>query len=134
MEPCIAMRKPKQFDDHPAPFEPPVYRGVCTHVVDGDTFDLMIDLGLYQYAYESVRLAGIDTPEIFRPADETELARGHAAKAAVEALILDQPVLLRTHRDRTTFGRFVADVHFLEGGEWRDLATWLREEGHAKEA
>ena len=34
-----------------------------TKVVDGDTIDVVIDLGFDIYKHERVRIAGIDTPE-----------------------------------------------------------------------
>ena len=34
-----------------------------TKVLDGDTIDVVIDLGFYLYKKERVRIAGVDTPE-----------------------------------------------------------------------
>ena len=45
-----------------------------TKVVDGDTIDVVIDLGFDIYKHERVRIAGIDTPEkCTRDLDEKEL-------------------------------------------------------------
>ena len=48
-------RKPSVLQDHPVDFADAkaagLYRAVCQYVVDGDTADFLIDLGLYQYAY-----------------------------------------------------------------------------------
>ena len=128
----MSSRKPIEFVEHPQPFEPPVYRAFCRHVVDADTFDVMVDLGLYQFAYATVRLRGVDTPEIFRPKSEEERRRGHEAKAFVEEMLLNRPCRMRTHRDAQTFGRFVADVEVFDGEAWRDLAGMLREHGFEK--
>lgn len=128
-------RKPKEFEEHPTSFteaqDDGLVRGICLHVTDGDTADFLLDLGWLQYAYETVRLRGIDTPEIYRPENDEELAAGQEAKGFVESLVLDQPVLIRSYKDKTTFGRFVADVwYYTDGGNTRGLADRLREEGY----
>lgn len=129
------MRKPPAFRNHPVSYieakDAGAYRAVCQHVVDGDTFDFFIDLGVYSYAYETVRLAGLDTPEVYgRYATEA----GKAAKAWCERYLLGKPCLVYTGKDTTTFGRFVAEVIVVEpdGTRW-NLTTGLREAGHEKE-
>lgn len=124
-------RKPVEFDGHPMPYPGPIFRAHVRHVVDGDTLDALVDLGFNAYAYVVVRLRSIDTPEIYRPQDEEEREAGHRAKARVEALVMDRPVRLKTWKDKTTFGRYVADVEHYTDGEWRDLAGTLRAEGFA---
>ena len=42
------------------------YMAKLGRVVDGDTMDVVIDLGFYVELRERVRLAGMDTPEIYR--------------------------------------------------------------------
>jgi len=125
-------RKPIEFSEHPAAFDDVraqgLYRAHCRYVVDGDTFDVLIDLGFQNYAYEALRLRDVDTPEI--RGDERE--RGLAAKARVQELILDTPVLVRSFKDVETFGRFVADVLYWKEGEWLDLGETLVSEGHVK--
>ena len=127
------MRKPAEFRAHWMPFPvDPEYRAVVKHIVDGDTFDVFVDLGLYDYAYATVRLASIDTPEVNSGTDEDK-RRGRAAKARVSELILGKPVMLRTYKDTQTFGRFVAEVFYqgADGGLY-NLAETLEAEGHAK--
>lgn len=41
------------------------YKAKILNVVDGDTFDMDIDLGFNIHIHERVRLLGIDTPEKF---------------------------------------------------------------------
>ena len=41
------------------------YRARLGRVVDGDTIDVLIELGFYVTLRERVRLEGIDTPEIY---------------------------------------------------------------------
>ncbi len=61
------------------------YRAKRDRVVDGDTMDVVIDLGFYVEMRERVRLAGIDTPEIYRvPKNSEEYKKGMEAKEYVE--------------------------------------------------
>lgn len=118
------MRRLEEFHNHSYPVNN-VYRGSCKYIVDGDTFDFLVDLGFYTYSYVAVRLLGLDTPELNTDA-------GKAAKARAYELILNKPVRLITYKDAQTFGRFVADVFFhLDGVEVR-LADILRAEGFIK--
>lgn len=139
-------RKPEEFTSFPVSFEEAreagLTRAVCRHVVDGDTQDFLLDAGWLLYAYETVRLRGIDTPEIYRPKSQAEREHGQEVRAFVERLILNQPCLVQTYKDRTSFGRFEADVwHRASGGDlvvgavaWARLADTLREAGFEKRA
>lgn len=80
------------------------YQAHCTNVVDGDTIDVVIDLGFSISHTLRVRLAGIDTPE-----------RGQAgyqlAKETLRSLVLDQDLTIRTQKDRQEkFGRYLAEL------------------------
>jgi endonuclease YncB( thermonuclease family) len=91
------MRRPIEFQGFVLSYEQArnmgFFRGYCHHVVDGDTFDVLIDLGLGKYAYDTIRLYGIDTPEINSGAPD-ERARGQLARQLTSSLILDNQVLL----------------------------------------
>lgn len=108
-------RKPPMFEKHPVSYMDAksnnLVRAVCFYVVDGDTADFLLDLGWYQYAYKSLRFRGINTPEIRGTTGKT-LATALAAKQRVEELLLNQPVVVRSHKQQVTFERFVADVYF----------------------
>ena len=122
---------PDTFKAHPAPRpERMQLRARITRIVDGDTFDCEIEALPHIAALERVRLAGIDTPEIFGPNKDPE--RGQAAVAFVEEKIGDGWVMLMLHAQRVTLGRVVADVFYHDGHTFRDLANALREAGHAK--
>lgn len=114
-------RKPPVFERHPARYtdaiENGVSRGFCHYVSDGDTADFLLDLGYYQYAYTSLRLLGIDTPELHGTTGQ-ERKTAFQAKLRTEQLILNKPVLVRTYKDTTSFERFIAAVYFaLDEGE-----------------
>ncbi len=98
-----------------------IYRAVVTRVIDGDTYITRIDLGFRASLEISLRLHGVDCPEM--PTDE-----GKAATAFVRALLTNSPVLVQTYRDQRTFARWVADV-WIDG---QSLAEVLVAAGHAK--
>ncbi len=91
-----------------------MYEYKCTvqRVVDGDTIDVILDLG-FSVSYKSrVRLYGIDTPES-RTRDKDEKARGKlASKFLKTAIELADSVVIRTElRDsRGKFGRVLGTV------------------------
>jgi len=91
-----------------------MYEYNCTveRVVDGDTIDVVLDLG-FDILYKSrVRLYGIDTPES-RTRDKDEKARGKMAGAFLEEAIEDgEKVIIQTKLkdSRGKFGRILGDV------------------------
>ncbi len=66
-------------------FEGP-YSAEVVRVIDGDTIDVNVALWPGLRAEYSVRVRGIDAPEIFRPDCEREKELGEAAKARAEKL------------------------------------------------
>ena len=87
-----------------------------TKVVDGDTIDVIIDMG-FDIMYKSrVRLFGIDTPES-RTRNLDEKKRGLLAKKYLqEALKAGKTLSIKTYKDNETgkFGRILGDV-FIDG-------------------
>jgi micrococcal nuclease len=86
------------------------YKAELVRVVDGDTVDLIIDLGFDTSRRERFRLYGIDAPEM-----NTEA--GKAAKRwFIEALsalgtIYVQTIQLETKAKRDKYGRFLAVLY-----------------------
>ena len=80
------------------------FRGIeITKVLDGDTIDVLIDLGFDLYKKERVRIAGVDTPEK-RTRDLEEKALGIDAtnwlKEKLEGAIAgDDDLIIRTELD-----------------------------------
>ena len=91
-----------------------MYEYSCTveRVVDGDTIDVVLDLG-FDILYKSrVRLYGIDTPES-RTRDKDEKARGKLAGAFLKnAIDNGTKVVIQTKLkdSRGKFGRVLGDV------------------------
>ena len=87
-----------------------VYKASVIRVVDGDTVDLIIDLGFDTSRKERFRLYGVDAPEM-----QTEACK--AAKAwLIEALqpleaIYVQTIQLSTKAKRDKYGRFLAVLY-----------------------
>ena len=70
-----------------------------TKVIDGDTVDVVIDLGFDLSKKERVRLAGIDTPES-RTRDAEEKVFGLEAKAYLtERLEGSEGLIVKTEKD-----------------------------------
>jgi len=112
------------------------YRGEVTNVVDGDTVDIMFDLGLNIFVKQRIRLYGIDTPEIFGLRKESEeYQRGIEAKEFVSERVLNKRVWIKTHKDKTgKYGRYLADIFIQdENGKHASVGKLLLEEGLAKE-
>ena len=90
------------------------YRARCVHVVDGDTFDLRLDLGFgLEHRRLRVRLLGADTPEL-RSGTAAERAEGKRVRAFVESWLTASPSewpLTVTTAKADGFGRWLAGVH-----------------------
>ena len=118
-----------------------IYKAELIRVVDGDTVDLIIDLGFDTQRKERFRLYGIDAPEM-------NTAEGKAAKAWLIGIlgpygaIYVQTIQLETKAKRDKYGRFLAVLY----DELPTLIPIMREpihpssinakmivEGHAKE-
>lgn len=111
------------------------YRATLVRVIDGDTFVLDIDCGFHITKRETIRLFGIDCPEI-------GTAEGKRAKQFTTEWFGHHAlgVRIQTHRNEAgevlTFGRWVAKVYGLDlvGGAQNDLAEALRTAGFVKVA
>jgi micrococcal nuclease len=118
-----------------------IYKAELIRVVDGDTVDLIIDLGFDTLRKERFRLYGIDAPEM-------NTAAGKEAKAWLIGVlgpygaIYVQTIQLSTQAKRDKYGRFLAVLY----DELPTLVPIMREpihpasinvkmvvEGHAKE-
>lgn len=109
-------------------------------VVDGDTIDVVIDLGFDVCTKQRVRLLGIDTPES-RTSDKIEKAFGLLSKKKLKEWCMkavaserdDIEIELRCPEadSRGKFGRVLAEVWVREDGSWTNVNKWLCDEGYA---
>lgn len=104
------------------------YKAKVVRVVDGDTYDMEVDLGFGIRFQARFRLRDVDTPETWRPKSDAEREHGERATARVKELIEGKEVTIYSHK-LGIYGRYSADV-YLTGGI--NLADLLREEGLEK--
>jgi micrococcal nuclease len=95
------------------------------NVVDGDTYDFRVDLGLDVSREERIRLIGLDTPEV--RGDDKE--RGFAATDAAIEFFESCPCTIESEGDRGKYGRLLADVRNKDGVL---ISEFLRVRGHVK--
>ena len=122
-------RKPSEFVGHPWEFPGGIYRAYCHHVVDGDTFDALVDLGLFQYAYQPFRLKDYNAYEINKLAERPQ---GLLDQLALTRLIAHKPIEIRTFKDAMSFDRFIATVFVKVDGNLVDVVQYLRDAGYGK--
>lgn len=105
------------------------YEATVTRVVDGDTLDLIIDLGLDVFHNVRVRLYGVNTPETYGVSkDSSEYRRGSEAADYVRFNCEKREVRVKTIKDRKgKYGRYLAVVFFKTGETWHNLNQQLVE-------
>jgi len=92
------------------------YKATCVRVVDGDTLDLEIDLGLNIFSRQRVRLYGIDTPETYGvKKGSEEYEAGKKAAARVSEYIYNADLWIKTIEDKTgKYGRYLAEIYKID--------------------
>jgi micrococcal nuclease len=101
------------------------------NVVDGDTIDVIIDLGFDILFSSRVRLAGIDTPES-RTTDKAEKALGIEAKEYLKKQLKDaKSVVIRTEKMDSSekYGRILGWVYV--NGDSESLNNKMINDGYA---
>jgi len=105
-----------------------IYQATLERVVDGDTVDIVIDLGFSTFRKERIRLYGIDAPEI-----NTEA--GKLAKGFVEEWFWDNPKFFietivaegKNVSKRDKYGRYLGTI----ASTYRALSEWVTDEVQA---
>ena len=101
------------------------------NVVDGDTIDVLIDLGFDILFASRVRLAGIDTPES-RTRDLKEKALGLESKEYLKKALKDaKSVVIKTEKMNSTekFGRILGWIYV--NGDTVSLNDMMINDGYA---
>lgn len=116
------MKALPEFADHPWSLDehPPRYRAHVFNVVDGDTFDCVVDLGFGDYRVIRVRVLGMNSAEMHAK-DPGERVKAQAAKAAATDRLQGKPIVLETQKDEQTFDRWLARVWY-----WPEAASLQR--------
>lgn len=102
-----------------------------TNVVDGDTIDVVIDLGFDISFTSRVRLAGIDTPES-RTTDKVEKALGLESKEYLKkAIKAAKTVVIKTEKMDSSekYGRILGWVYL--DGSGNSINHEMIEKGYA---
>ncbi len=110
------------------PFVPPITSGYTIKVYDGDTITIVSRLPydtspFYKF---SVRLHGIDTPEI-KGSSAMEKLKAVEAKNALSELVLHKTVNLKNVATEK-YGRVLADIYTEDG---LHVNQWLIDKGYA---
>jgi micrococcal nuclease len=91
------------------------YNAIIQKVVDGDTMEIAIDLGLSVWIHdEKIRLYGINTPEVFGVKKGTpEWEEGNKASEFVKSILKEKDeILIQTIKDKQEkYGRYLALVY-----------------------
>ena len=112
-----------------------VRRAKIVRLVDGDTVDVDIDLGMAITTRQRLRLFGINTPEVRGP----EKASGHAATQHLADLLVEfrhegeWDLVVQTYKDKKgKYGRYLADlIGVEEDGNPVNLNERMVTDGHA---
>ena len=92
-----------------------MYQYVATvkHIVDGDTVDMLVDLGFNVSTLVRFRLEGINAPEMTGGAREL----GKAARGHLDALLASAQLgLIRVDsKGRDKYGRWIAQLQYADG-------------------
>lgn len=92
------------------------YKAIVLNVVDGDTFDLDIDVGFNIHVYKRVRLLDIDCPEKNARNGEKEKAAGLYVTEWAKKEFLGKEVRIKSWKGTDSFGRYLVDLFV----EWDD--------------
>ena len=101
-----------------------LYRAKVDRIIDGDTFDVTIDLGFRITTYQRLRLAFVDTPEL----RGKERPEGLKVKEYVQSLIEGKYVMIESFKVGK-YGRYICEV-YLDKEE--RLSEHLLNKGMAK--
>lgn len=116
------------------------YRARLLKIIDGDTLEVEIDLGMLVFHRTRLRLLGINTPETFGvKKDSAEYLAGMEAKNKLQGLLgitiaMQSTIIVETIKDKTEkYGRYLANVYALEdtvSQQWICINDKMKEYGY----
>lgn len=89
------------------------YKAIVDRVVDGDTLDLVIDLGFKITTHQRIRLAKINTPETYNvKKGSEEYKKGIISKEYVEKRLAanSNEVIIETDKLTGKYGRYIGTI------------------------
>ena len=115
------------------------YKAKVIKVVDGDTLDVMVDLGFYTWVKKRIRLSGLNAYEV-RTRNKTEKKKGLAAKARVKKVLeSNNNEIILISFGVGKYGRCLGEIKvekdYIKSEKYhgKSLNEMLIKEGHAKE-
>ena len=93
------------------------YKAKVERVVDGDTFDVVIDLGFKITTNQRIRMARINTPETYNvKRDSEEYQKGLASKQYMEHRLAanNYEIELETEKVTEKYGRYIGTVRLAD--------------------
>ena len=109
------------------------YKANVERIVDGDTIDVVIDLGFKITTFQRIRLAKINTPETYNvKKDSAEYQNGMLSKLYVEQRIAanNNEIQLETEKVQEKYGRYIGTIWLADSTT--SLNDELVEKGFAK--
>tara|TARA_R110002020_G_scaffold437738_1_gene648025 strand:+ start:21 stop:377 length:357 start_codon:yes stop_codon:yes gene_type:complete len=100
-------------------------------IVDGDTIDVMIDLGFNTHIKRRIRMYGINAPES-RTRDLEEKARGLASKERLTEMLEEDNIIMKSH-GKGKYGRVLGELFVKKENEYISINELLVKEGFAEE-
>lgn len=111
------------------------YNAEILEVLDGDTYDVRVDLGFYASSTVRIRLKDFDTPETFKPRNDAELKHGTQAKNAAKRLLTPGTKVVVCSAKMSIYGRFEADIYYIDkSGKQCSVRDYMTSRGYAKRA
>lgn len=80
-----------------------IHNADLVRVVDGDTYELLVELDFRVRVTVRARIRGYDCPERNTP-------EGKAAKLTALQLLQTHPIIIRSYKDQRSFERWICDV------------------------
>lgn len=109
------------------------YKARVERIVDGDTIDVVIDLGFKITTNQRIRLAGINTPETYNvKKDSEEYKKGMLSKQFVEQRLSanNNEIMIETDKYTGKYGRYIGTIFLADSST--SLNDELAEKGLAK--
>ena len=109
------------------------YNAIVKRVIDGDTAEVVVDLGFKIHHEITLRFNDIDCPET-RTKDLVEKEAGIKAKSFVVNRIQGKSVIVRTYSNRANiYARWTADIYYKDDlGVEYSIVEQLKEFGFEK--
>ena len=108
------------------------YKAKVERIVDGDTIDVIIDLGFKITTNQRIRFSGINTPETYNVKKTSEeYKKGLAAKNYVTKRMEmnNSEIIIETSKDTGKYGRYIGTIWLPDSAS--SLNDELVEKGYA---